>query len=145
MKQFTFPKPEHLCLQLEIESLFAAGSRSMTAFPLRVVYREVPHTSGPAVKVLMSVSKRRFKHAVDRNRAKRQLREAYRLNKYTLLNVLPEGTGVHIAFLWLSDRPVSSRVVHSRVAALLLRVAEKLKPVEDEAEGTKQDWGKGED
>ena len=98
----------------------------MTAYPLRVVFREVPCASGPAVKVLMSVSKRRFKHAVDRNRAKRQLREAYRLNKYTLLDALPAGRGLHIAFLWLSDRPVDSKVVHSRVSQLLVRVVEKL-------------------
>ena len=98
----------------------------MTAYPLRVVYREVPYTSGPAVKVLLSVSKRRFKHAVDRNRAKRQLREAYRLNKKILIDALPEGCGLHIAFLWLSDRPVSSKQIHTRMVNLLTRVAEKL-------------------
>ena len=125
MKQFGFPKPEHLCLKLDIENLFEAGSRSMTAFPLRVVYREVPHTSGPAVQVLLSVSKRRYKHAVDRNRAKRQLREAYRLNKSILLEALPEQTGLHLAFLWLSDRPVDSRQIHSRVKTLLMRIAEQ--------------------
>ena len=129
MKQFAFPKPEHLCLRLDIEKLFAAGSHSMTAYPLRVVYREVDYTSGPKVKVLLSVSKRRFKHAVDRNRAKRQLREAYRLNKHLLMTALPEDKGLHIAFLWLSDRPVASRQIHSRLANLLTRVAEKLCPV----------------
>lgn len=130
MKQFTFPKPEHLCLRLEIEELFAAGSHSMTAYPLRVVYREVPHKSGPAIKVLLSVSKRRFKHAVDRNRAKRQLREAYRLNKHKLIAALPEGKGLHIAFLWLSDRPVSSKQVHDRMVGLLSRIQEKVNPVD---------------
>ena len=132
MKQFTFAKPEHLCLRQEIETLFAAGSHSMTAYPLRVVYREVPHVSGPAVKVLMSVSKRRFRHAVDRNRAKRQLREAYRLNKHILLQALPEGTGLHVAFLWLSDRPVDSRQIHSRMSNLLVRITEKLTVAKEE-------------
>ena len=131
MKQFAFPKPEHLCLRLDVENLFAAGSHSMTAYPLRVVYREVPYTSGPAVKVLLSVSKRRFKHAVDRNRAKRQLREAYRLNKKILLEALPDGTSMHVAFLWLSDRPVDSKLIQSKMVNLLTRVAEKLRPVNE--------------
>lgn len=138
MKQFAFPKPEHLCLRLDIEKLFAAGGHSMTAYPLRVVYREVDYTSGPAVKVLLSVSKRRFKHAVDRNRAKRQLREAYRLNKHLLLGALPEGKGLHIAFLWLSDRPVSSRQINSRLTNLLTRIAEKMRPVEQNATGNEE-------
>lgn len=77
---YTFRKPEHLCLKTEIEALFGAGNTSMSAFPLRITYRKLPYTGqGPQVKVLLSVSKRHFKHAVDRNRAKRQIREAYRL------------------------------------------------------------------
>lgn len=126
MKQYSFPKPEHLSLRQEIEALFSAGSRSMTAYPLRVVYREVAVASGPAVKVMVSVSKRHFKHAVDRNRAKRQMREAYRLNKQVLQEILPEGRGVHLAFLWLSGTPVPSAVVHARVVALLQRMTEKI-------------------
>lgn len=124
MKLFTFPKAEHLCSQLDIERLFQAGSHSMTAYPLRVVFREVSHTSGPAVKVLMSVSKRRFRHAVDRNRAKRQLREAYRLRK-SLLEELPEGKGLHLAFLWISDAPASSEQVERRMNSLLLRLRDR--------------------
>lgn len=127
MKLFTFPKAEHLCSQLDIERLFQAGSHSMTAYPLRVVFREVPHTSGPAVKVLMSVSKRRFRHAVDRNRAKRQLREAYRLRK-SLLEELPEGKGLHLAFLWISDAPASSEQVGRRMNSLLLRLRDRYRP-----------------
>ncbi len=127
MKQFAFPKPEHLCLQRDIDNLFSAGSHAMTAFPLRAVYRQVEHSqSGPAVQVLLSVAKRRLHHAVDRNRAKRQLREAYRHNKGILLDALPQDIGLHIAFLWLSDRPVTSNTVADRMHHLLRRIAETL-------------------
>lgn len=85
MATFTFRKPEHLCKQKEIEALFSAGSQSFTAYPLRATFKQVEPTTGPAVKVLLSVAKRRLHHAVDRNRAKRQLREAYRLQKHLLL------------------------------------------------------------
>ncbi len=129
MKTFTFPKPEHLCLRNEIEALFGAGSHSLSAFPLRMIYRPVGHEgSAPAVKVLLSVSKRRLRHAVDRNRAKRQLREAYRHHKLLLLSVLPPGQGYHIAFVWLSDRPVPSEKVGRRMAGLLQSLAEKVSP-----------------
>lgn len=89
-KRFTFRKPEHLCLKTEIDALFTAGSRSMSVYPLRVTYRMLPYAgSGPQAKVLLSVSKRHFKHAVDRNRAKRQLREAYRLQNTSLSRHCP--------------------------------------------------------
>lgn len=124
---YTFRKPEHLCLKKEIEALFSAGCSSMSQFPLRATFRTVVYDgTGPQVKVLLSVSKRHFKHAVDRNRAKRQLREAYRLQKQLLIGQLPPSVGVHLAFIWLSDRPMPSQVVSKRVNTILQRVGEKV-------------------
>ena len=92
-----------------------------------MVYREVKHREGPQVKVLLSVPKRKLRHAVDRNRAKRQLREAYRLNKTALLEALPQKQGLHLAFMWLSDKPVESAFVTKKVVNLLHRAAEQLR------------------
>ena len=122
-----FPKAEHLCLRNDIDALFSAGAKALTAYPLRVVYREVNHKEGPKVKVLLSVPKRKLRHAVDRNRAKRQLREAYRLNKTALLEALPQKQGLHLAFMWLSDKPVESAFVTKKVVNLLHRAAEQLR------------------
>ena len=121
-----FPKAEHLCLRNDIDALFSAGAKALTAYPLRVVYREENHKEGPKVKVLLSVPKRKLRHAVDRNRAKRQLREAYRLNKPTLLETLGDKQGLHLAFMWLSDKPVDSKVIEKKVINLLHRIGEQL-------------------
>ena len=78
--RFTFPKAEHLCLKNDIERLFSAGGKSLSAYPLRLVAHSADSAAVP-VKVLMTVSKRRLRHAVDRNPAKRQMRAAHRLQE----------------------------------------------------------------
>ena len=130
MKTFGFPKPEHLTLQRDIDALFAGGSHSAVAFPVRAVWREVEWDGrGPRVKVLVSVSKRKFKHAVDRNRAKRQMREAYRLNKHILhfnrqesAPASQETSSLHIGFIWVADAPQKSTLVQKRITNLLKRI-----------------------
>ncbi len=122
----TFRKSEHICLRTDVETLFSAGSASMSAFPVRATFRKLPYDGhGPQVKVLLSVAKRHLRHAVDRNLAKRQLREAYRLEKQILASQLAPTDRIHIAFIWLADKPMSSHLVRTRVASLLQRIGEK--------------------
>ncbi len=122
----TFRKSEHICLRSDIETLFSAGSASMSAFPIRATFRKMPYDGqGPQVKVLLSVAKRHLRHAVDRNRAKRQLREAYRMEKQRILAQLAPSDSVHIAFIWLADKPMPTQLVHTRIASLLQRIGEK--------------------
>ena len=81
----------------------------------------------PPVQILVSVPKKHFKHAVDRNRVKRQVREAFRLNKDIIYPSVPDGSQLLLAFVWLSDRHSPSALIVSRVVKLMQHVAEKMK------------------
>lgn len=114
----TLKKEERLYLRSEIEALFAKRS-GKTFYPIRVVLN-CKEEDNPTHKILISVPKKRLKHAVDRNRIKRLVREAYRLNKDILLNEERENSNksIHIAFIYLADEvmnysEISKAVVHA--------------------------------
>src|SRR5690348_549072 len=85
-KQFTLKKDERLKRRKIIEQLFSEG-RAVTAFPIRVQYKMLDQFTVP-LQAGFSVSSRNFKRAVDRNRVKRLMREAYRLQKAPLEQAL---------------------------------------------------------
>lgn len=80
---YKFPKEERLCSKKLIEQLFREGS-SFNLYPLRFILVKQAQPVFILPQVLISVPKRIFKKAVDRNRLKRQVREAYRLHKHIL-------------------------------------------------------------
>ncbi len=99
----------------------------MAAYPLRAVFQTAPRCRGGVpVQILISVPKRHLKHAVDRNRVKRQVREAYRLCKTPLCEAIPAGETLLVGFLWQADTTVASAKVADRVQKLVKRITEKL-------------------
>ncbi len=78
-----FTKKERINSLLRIDMLFKLGT-SFFVFPLRIVVNATPSTSGGNVSILISVSKRSLKKAVNRNRVKRLIREAYRTQKSSI-------------------------------------------------------------
>ena len=132
----TLHKVERLVKKKIIEKMFAGGSRSFSVFPLRVVYLPVEELEADA-SILISVSKRRFKRAVKRNRVKRQIRESYRINKPELLNVLAERKcRLAVAFIYLSDQPVESSIIEDRMRIALARITEKMAAPDTDAPST---------
>ena len=111
-----------------IETLFGGGcSQSVAAFPLRAVYMLSERQPDDApVQLLISVPKKRFKHAVDRNRVKRQVREAFRQHKDLLNRALPDTHRLLLAFIWLSDEHRPTKEVSQRVVGLMRRIGEKV-------------------
>lgn len=84
---FTYPKNEKLKSKKIIDLLFSEG-KSVSKYPLRLVYLAVDLEHDEKIKMGVSVSKKYFKNAVDRNYYKRVLRETYRLNKHLLIDHL---------------------------------------------------------
>ena len=128
IQDYQFKKSERIVSQKQIDKLFGGdGSHSKAAFPVRVVYNiDERKESQPSAQVLISVPKRRFRHAVDRNRVKRQIREAYRKNKQLLVGGIPEGKKVSVAFVWLSDKHMPSQAIEDKVKSLLTHLAKEL-------------------
>ncbi len=115
----TLPKTERLYHKKLIDSLFKGGkSRSMTVFPLRLVY--MPMDEGDCSEMLVSVPKRNLHRANKRNRVKRQVREAYRKHKDMVGD-----KRLAMAFIWLDAKLWDSASVEQRMVSLLNRVKEK--------------------
>lgn len=86
---YKFSKEERLCSKRLLDKLFHNGS-SFLVYPFRIVFLPENINNTFPAQVVIAVSKRKFKRAVDRNLIKRRIREAYRLNKqeyvYSFLN-----------------------------------------------------------
>ncbi len=84
-KIYNFQKEERLCSKKLLDELFKNGS-SFLLYPFRVTWLLSPESNQNfPVQVVIGVPKKRFKHSVDRNLVKRRVKEAYRLNKESLL------------------------------------------------------------
>lgn len=127
-ERFTLSKEERICSKKLINELFTGNGRSMTAFPLRVVFmKRTIVDDQPRAAMLVSVPRRYFKHAVDRNRVKRQVREAFRRNKSIITqNLTDDHEAVAMAFVWLTDEKFPSSEVENRMVRLLTRISECL-------------------
>ncbi|MBO5250422.1 MAG: ribonuclease P protein component [Bacteroidaceae bacterium] len=130
-RRYTLNKEERLCSKKLIERLFAGGNRSFPTFPLRVVYMPLSFEENTAdASILISVPKKRFKHAVKRNQVKRQVREAYRRNKYILLDALKAQETpckMVLAFIWLDNKIHPTEEVEYKVRKLLMHISENIR------------------
>ena len=98
LMRFIFKKKEKLKSKKLIEELFEKGD-SFTKFPLRLKFLKVRHSSKNMIQASFSAPKRKFKKAVDRNRVKRLMREAYRKNKHLLTDTIQEKHIIMFTFI----------------------------------------------
>jgi len=105
-KKFGLGKKEKLKSRKQIEALFLSG-KNFAVFPLRVTYQFHP-VKDAFVQVGVTAGKKYFKRAVDRNRIKRLIREAYRLQKNVLVEVLKQKDQGCLLFFMYTDKTISS-------------------------------------
>lgn len=122
--EFTYPKNEKLKSKRTIDLLFSEG-KSVSKYPLRLVFVENPSEEKELIKMGVSVSKKYFKHAVDRNYFKRVLRECYRLNK----NVLTENIEKPYAFMFFyqSKDRLTYQEINEKTIQLFKKFVENVK------------------
>jgi ribonuclease P protein component len=121
----TLKKEERLCSQKAIDDLFVKG-KSFMAFPFKIIYLpQKLETSYPA-QILISVSKKKLKRAVDRNKIKRLIREGYRKNKYLIYDYLkPIQKQCILGIVFVSDQMLDHDFIEAKVIAALNRLREQ--------------------
>ena len=124
--QNSFSKIEHLCGEKRITRLYTQGD-AFIAYPVRVVFLIEPKSDIEPANVLISVPKKRFKRAVKRNRLKRLIREAYRLNKQELIEKLEEKQlQIHVAFNYVSDDELDFASIEKKIKLSLQKLIDKI-------------------
>lgn len=126
MSLFSFRKEEIIRKKKQIDLLFNEGSIYFI-HPFKVIYLPLkPETASPA-QILISISKRSFKHAADRNRIKRQIREVYRLNKHELYQYLNEKqTGCLLAVIYSGQVMHDTDFLEKKIKAVIKRLISEL-------------------
>ena len=112
-------KKERLCSFNEIDSLMKNGLNFFN-YPFKVVYQQVSlEQESPSVKILVSVPKRNFKRAVNRNYIKRRIKESYRLNK-SLIQV--ENKSINVLFVYVGKQIAEYSFIETKLKDVMVKL-----------------------
>ena len=118
---FTLSKSERLKSKKTIDSLFSKG-KSIFLYPFRIKYLPASEFNIHKNQFMVTVPKRLFKRAVDRNLLKRRIREAYRLNKPLYLSENESGDFLLIAYIYVAKEIHDFDLIQSKLIESLKRL-----------------------
>jgi ribonuclease P protein component len=124
MSSLKFHKKERLSSRAEIDSLFKSG-KSFMEFPFKVIHQSVSHTENniSEIGVLITIPKRIYKKAVDRNLLRRRTKEAYRLHKSSLYKALEKKEiKLKLALIYIGPKPMNYNEISSKIILILNRL-----------------------
>ena len=122
----TFKKKERLCGKKSIDNLFANGE-SFYSHPFAVKYKLHNEPQQYPAQLLIIVPKRKLHHAVDRNTAKRLIRECYRLQKHNLYELLSSrGQRMHLALIYTESKTPTYKRLFDDISKLIKRLEENI-------------------
>jgi len=122
----TFSRRERLKSVRAIAKLFESG-KTFLVYPIKVVWVEAINDFPFPVQAAFSVSKRNFRHATDRNKLKRRMKEAYRLNKFLLYEKLSTQK-ISCIFIYIAREELTSAVIRKSMKTALAKLGKTQLP-----------------
>lgn len=108
-----------------ISKLFTKN-RHVFAYPIKLIWTQDASNSNPGIQVMVSVSKRNNRHAVDRNKVKRLIREAYRTNKGILNKDLESMPNISLGIIYVGKGVLSHSEIEKGIISSLKKMRKAL-------------------
>ena len=123
---FKFPKKQKLCSETVIKEMFSNG-KSFTTSALRLVWKEDNNKDEVAVKSIIVVPKKKIRLAVKRNIIRRRMKEAYRLHKIELENMLKnKELHLSIAIIYQKENILPYKTMEEEIKLILERLSKEI-------------------
>ena len=123
---FEFPKKQNLCSETVIKEMFSNG-KSFTTSAVRLVWKEDNNEDDVAIKSIIVVPKKKIRLAVKRNIMRRRMKEAYRLHKIELENMLKDKKlQLSIAIIYHKEKILSYKTVEEEIKLILKRLGKEI-------------------
>lgn len=122
---YTLSKSERLCSQTLFNELLTSEI-SFVKYPFRFVFKDSSEPGPYPARIAISVSKKKFKRAVKRNRVKRLTREAFRLNKPEFYDQIPDGHTIDILLIYLDTALPTYAKTEKAIKNALLKIPDRL-------------------